>query len=144
MNFRGEQKREELTLNITPLIDVVFLLLIFFMLTTTFAKEKTIDINLPKTVDAATEPDQRSIELSIDAAGQYYLNQQRLAGNDRQSLTRALAASAAATQKPIASIPVRLLGDAKTPHQNVVTALDVMGKLGFTKVQISTDNRVSS
>ena len=138
MNFRGNRRREELSLNITPLIDVVFLLLIFFMLTTTFAKEKEISINLPRSVDAVISPEQYILELSIDAQGEFYLNNRHLVNRQRQTLIQALSKALVSANKPAADISLRLIADGKTPHQSVVTALDAVGKLGFTKVQIAT------
>ena len=88
MNFRHRKKRN-LEISITPMIDVVFLLLIFFMVTTTFNKNTALQITLPESGSKELVP-RKLLVLSIDSTSQYYLNEQPLADNKLSTLTRSL------------------------------------------------------
>ena len=129
---------EELELNLTPLIDVVFLLLIFFMVSTTFQKESEISLQLPKATDAdITSPDER-IEVVINAAGRYFIEDQELVKSDVASLQNALFKISNGNR----DIPITIRADAQVPHQAVVTAMDAAGQLGMLKITIATSRRV--
>ena len=133
MRFR-RRPREELELNLTPLIDVVFLLLIFFMVSTTFQKESEISLQLPR---ASTEPPEdvpERLEVVIDAAGAFYVNDQELLKADVESLQTALYELAGGDR----SLPVTIRADAQTPHQAVVTAMDAAARLGMLRMSIAT------
>ena len=129
---------EELELNLTPLIDVVFLLLIFFMVSTTFQKESEISLQLPKATDAdITSPDER-IEVVINAAGRYFIEDQELVKSDVASLQNALFKVSNGNR----DIPITIRADAQVPHQAVVTAMDAAGQLGMLKITIATSRSV--
>lgn len=133
MNFRGKQ-RDDLDLNLTPLIDVVFLLLIFFMVSTTFQKESEITVNLPK---ASTEPvaqPAEHLEIVINAAGRFFINDQELVKSDSVSVQTALAKLAQGKR----DIPITIRADAQTPHQVFVTAMDAAAQLGMLHISIAT------
>ena len=89
MKFKREP-REELELNLTPLIDVVFLLLIFFMVSTTFQKESEISLQLPRASDTEVQAPKERIEVLINASGRYFINDQELVKADVASLQNAL------------------------------------------------------
>lgn len=133
MKFK-RQPREELELNLTPLIDVVFLLLIFFMVSTTFQKESEISLQLPKASDSATDTNTDSIEVVINATGRYYVNDQELVKSDAESLQAALYSLIDGNR----DIPLTIRADAQTPHQAVVTAMDAAGQLGMLRMSIAT------
>ena len=133
MKFR-RQHREELELNLTPLIDVVFLLLIFFMVSTTFQRESEISLQLPKASDASSETNVDTIEVVINAAGRFYVNDQELVKSDSQSLQAALYKLIDGNR----DIPLTIRADAQTPHQSVVTAMDAAGQLGMLRMSIAT------
>lgn len=133
MKFR-RKPREELELNLTPLIDVVFLLLIFFMVSTTFQKESEISLQLPKASDTAEETKTESIEVVINAAGRFYLNDQELVKSDAESVQAALHKLTDGNR----DIPLTIRADAQTPHQAVVTAMDAAGQLGMLRMSIAT------
>jgi len=133
VKFR-RQPREELELNLTPLIDVVFLLLIFFMVSTTFQKESQISLQLPKASESAAETVTDSIEVVINAGGRYYVNDQELVKSDAESLQAALYSLIDGNR----DIPLIIRADAKTPHQSVVTAMDAAGQLGMLRMSIAT------
>ena len=133
MKFQ-RKTREDIDLNLTPLIDVVFLLLIFFMVSTTFQKESEISVQLPKATQDPVDTPPDNIEIVINAAGRYYLNDQELVKSDAVSLQAALAALAQGQR----DIPLTIRADAKTPHQHVVTAMDAAAQLGMLKMSIAT------
>jgi len=133
MKFKREA-REELELNLTPLIDVVFLLLIFFMVSTTFQKESEISLQLPRASDTETQSPQDRIEIIINAAGRYYINDQELVKSDVASLQNALYKVSGGQR----DIPLTIRADAQAPHQAVVTAMDAAGQLGMLKMSIAT------
>jgi len=129
------QQREELELNLTPLIDVVFLLLIFFMVSTTFQKESQISLQLPKASETASDTATTdNIEVVINAAGRFYVNDQELVKSDAQSLQTALFKLIDGNR----DIPLTIRADAQTPHQAVVMAMDAAGQLGMLRMSIAT------
>ncbi len=133
MKFKREP-REELELNLTPLIDVVFLLLIFFMVSTTFQKESEISLQLPRSSDSETDPTQERIEVVINAAGRYFINDQELVNSDVATVQNALYKISGGRR----DIPLTIRADAQAPHQSVVTAMDAAGQLGMLKMSIAT------
>jgi len=128
------QQREELELNLTPLIDVVFLLLIFFMVSTTFQKESEISLQLPKASEVSEETPTESIEVVINAAGRFYVNDQELVKSDAESVQVALHKLTEGNR----DIPLTIRADAQSPHQAVVTAMDAAGQLGMLRMSIAT------
>jgi biopolymer transport protein ExbD len=128
--------KEEPTVDLTSLIDVVFLLLIFFMVSTTFEHQAVLKVDLPEAsaVDSPTEQAER-LELVIDNTGLMFLNDQQLIDSDARTL-RAAFEQAAGDQR---DLPLILRADRETPHHFVVTAMDVAGQLGFRNLSIATD-----
>jgi biopolymer transport protein ExbD len=130
------QRSQEVGVDLTPLIDVVFLLLIFFMVSTTFTRESHLQVELPQaSADARAESDVREIDVVINAQGQYILNERTLVNNRRETLERAVSELAAGD----VSLPYVITADASTPHEFVVRAMDVAGRLGFAKLSITTE-----
>ncbi|MDI3326093.1 biopolymer transporter ExbD [Pontibacterium granulatum] len=125
---------EEVSVNLTPLIDVVFLLLIFFMVSTTFTKETQLEIDLPGANAGAQEKPVAHIEIQISAEGVYHLNGEPIADSSDMGLRAALEA----VEEPAGDTPLVIAADAATPHQAVVTAMDVAGQLGYTRLSITT------
>ncbi len=133
MNFtRAEEDR--LDVNITPLIDVVFLLLIFFMVTTTFNQQAELRVDLPEASSEEQALEVIPIEITIDPAGTYYVNGQSLAKSDAVTLLQSLRKIVADDKEK--SVIIR--ADAATPHQAVVTAMDTVAKAGVSKLSIAT------
>lgn len=133
MKFR-RKIREEPSVNITPLIDVVFLLLIFFMVTTTFNRETRLLVNLPEADAVPSEnlPDQ--IEIIVSQSGTYSINGRVLINTDLATFMQGLE-QVSATDR---SMPILLIADAEATHQSVVTAMDGIGKMGFSRLSIAT------
>lgn len=133
MNFQ-KHYREELELNLTPLIDVVFLLLIFFMVSTTFQKESELTIQLPKATQTPADAPAESLEIVINAAGRFFVNDQELVQSD----VRALQAALIKLSKGRRDIPLTIRADAQTPHQAFVIAMDAAAQLGMLRLSIAT------
>lgn len=133
MNFR-RQRVEEVSVNLTPLIDVVFLLLIFFMVSTTFTRETQLSIDLPEATGKARETVSNEIELLIDESGQIRVNGQSLV-DDRM---RTLQAAIYKISTGDTTLPMLITADAQTPHHAVVRAMDAAGQMGFVHLSITT------
>jgi len=133
VKFR-RQSNQEVSVNLTPLIDVVFLLLIFFMVSTTFTKKTELQIDLPEADGEQAEQQVDQVEVEINAEGEYSVNDQRLNSNNREALLERIRQVAGDDT----SIPFVITADAKTDHELVVRAMDVAGTLGFSALSIST------
>lgn len=133
MNFK-RQAREELNLNLTPLIDIVFLLLIFFMVSTTFTKENHLAVNLPEASGEVADAPKKLVEVVVDRDGQYSVNGQRLVNDRLVTLKQAIEKVSEGDR----TLQFVITADAKTPHQSVVQAMDAAGQLGFAKLSITS------
>jgi len=127
-------RRDDIELNLTPLIDVVFLLLIFFMVSTTFEKQAKLKLQLPSASVEAKVADQKTVVIGIDAKGHFFINDRQLVNTSLDTLKIALKK----VTNGQTDIPVTLRADAKTPHQSVVTAMDAASQLGLVKLSIAT------
>ncbi len=134
MNLRP-QRREDPEVNLTPLIDVVFLLLIFFMVSTTFQREAQLQVQLPEASNAPVEQPDEVLEITIDAEGRYFINEQQVVNASPQALRRAIRQTLGEGRK---DMPVVIRADGRTPHQAVVTAMDVAARLGLLHVSLAT------
>ena len=135
MKFR-RRRHEQVEINLAPLIDVVFILLLFFVVSTTFTRETRMQVDLPEAA-SGTPPEQselKQLEVVIAAGGGFSLNGQALIKNDLDSLMAALQKESGGDN----SLPLTISADAKTRHQSVVTAMDAAGKLGFAHLRITT------
>ncbi len=127
--------REEPVVNLTSLIDVVLLLLIFFMVSTSFVKDARINLSLPEaSVEANAAPAADKLEILITADGKYWVNGRELINAQRETLRAAVMEISAGDT----DIPLTVSADADARHQQFVTALDIAGKLGFKSVSIAT------
>ncbi len=127
--------REPVDINLAPLIDVVFILLLFFVVTTTFTRETQLKVDLPEAV-SGTPPEvaKTPLEILVGVDGSFALNGKSLSKNDLASLMEALRLESGGDK----SLPVMLSADGKAPHQAVVTAMDAASKLGFAHLRITT------
>ncbi len=134
LNLRPRTQPE---VNLTSLIDVVLLLLIFFMVSTSFVKQSQIAIRLPEADSTAVveEPPQK-IDIMITAGGTYLINNRELINNRPETIRNALRKVSAGNTE----LPMTISADANAKHQHVVTAMDVAGRLGFTQISIATVN----
>jgi biopolymer transport protein ExbD len=129
--------RTEPEVNLTSLIDVVLLLLIFFMVSTSFVKESQITIQLPDAdVQAPVQEMPEQIEIMITEQGTYLVNGRELVNNRPETIRNALQK----VSNGDTTLPLTISADANARHQHVVTAMDVAGRLGFTRISIATLN----
>jgi len=132
MKFR-QARRELPALNLTPLIDIVFLLLIFFMVTTTFSRETRLLVSLPE-ASGSPESSIESIEVLVDREGGYAINGRRLINSEVESLVRGLELESGGDVSRL----VVLVADAEVRHQAVVSAMEAIGRAGFVGLSIAT------
>lgn len=127
--------------NLTSLIDVVLLLLIFFMVSTSFVKQSQIAISLPQADSAAiVEEIPEQIEIMITETGTFLVNGRELINSRVETIRNALQKVSGGNN----SLPLTISADANARHQDVVTAMDVAGRLGFTQMSIATINDPAS
>ena len=136
MNLRRQLSNEP-EVNLTSLIDVVLLLLVFFMVSTSFVRQAQLKVRLPE-ASSVVEPAQMMplLEVIITADGDFWVNDRQLINNDPKTLRIALADVAGEDR----DLPVTIRADARSTHQDVVTAMDVVARLGFSQVNIATSN----
>ena len=133
MKFRRQSRNND-EVNLTPLIDVVFLLLIFFMVSTSFTRETHLKVDLPQANGEPSSDLPEQIEILIAVDGAYAINGRSLVNNKAETLKINLDELAKGNTK----IPLIITADAKTSHQFVVRAMDVAGQLGFVNLRMTT------
>lgn len=133
MKFR-RQHRDELAINLTPLIDVVFLLLIFFMVSTSFTRETQLAIDLPEAQGQVKETVEEQIEILVDESGNYRVNGEALVDKRMRTLQAAIYKISAGDT----TMPMTISADAQAAHQDVVQAMDAAGQMGFVHLSITT------
>jgi biopolymer transport protein ExbD len=132
LNLRPRAQPE---VNLTSLIDVVFLLLIFFMVSTSFSKQSQIEISLPEAASNSVVTEQANqIDIMITSTGVYLINGRELINNRAETIRNALQKVSGGDN----DMPLTISADADAKHQHVVTAMDVAGRLGFTQISIAT------
>jgi biopolymer transport protein ExbD len=133
LKFR-RQHRDELAVDLTPLIDVVFLLLIFFMVSTTFSRETQLSIDLPEAQGQPKETNDAQIEILVDQSGGYRVNGEALVDSQMRTLQAAIYKISAGDT----TMPMTITADAQAAHQDVVKAMDAAGQMGFVHLSITT------
>ncbi|NIV18811.1 MAG: biopolymer transporter ExbD [Woeseiaceae bacterium] len=123
--------------NLTSLIDVVLLLLIFFMVSTSFVRQSQISISLPQAESAAIiEEVPEQIDIMITETGTFLINGRELINTRPETLRNALQKVSGGNNQ----LPLTISADANARHQHVVTAMDIAGRLGFVQISIATVN----
>jgi biopolymer transport protein ExbD len=132
MRFKRRQHSTQLRVNLTPLIDTVFLLLIFFMMTTTFNRESQLNINLPEAKGEQQQLQQEMIRIIIDEQGEYAINdlEHSLINSQLDTLKRALEEAAGDQKNP----PLLISADENAPHYAVMKAMEAARDLGFVRL----------
>lgn len=134
MRFR-RPSQDPLEINLTPLIDCLLFLLIFFMLSTSFSKASKIKLTLPEAKGETQAPVQvQTVEVSVSRVGDYAVNGETLANRASVTLRSAIEKVAAGKR----DLNFVISADGNTPHQSVVTVMDVAGQMGFANLSIST------
>jgi biopolymer transport protein ExbD len=135
MRFSDQSSLDEPEINVISLIDVILVLLIFFMATATFEQQSRIKLNLPQASDKVSERDQgKSLVLQISADGRYFVGNSEVVNSGLDTLKTAILQSASEDKKQ----RVIIRADARTPHQSVVLAMDAVAQLGFVNLSIAT------
>jgi len=133
MKFK-RRTQDEPSINLTPLIDVVFLLLIFFMVTTTFTRETLLQVNLPEAAAEILSTQSERLEIVVSRDGSFALNGQTLVNGRVETLLRGLELESDGNL----DLPVIIVADSQASHQSVVTAMDAIGQAGFARLSIAT------
>lgn len=133
MNFRSKS-RDEVDLDMTPLIDVVFLLLIFFMVSTTFEHNSEINITLPSSSKDVTEKKSDAVNISLDAEGNVYINGEIIRNDQLETIKIALSDALVGLKEP----PIIINADSNATHQSVVKIMDVASQLGLFNITFAT------
>ena len=134
MNFRGGRGHDEPEINLIPLIDVLLVIIIFLMLTTTYAKFSGLEINLP-TADAAKQAEQpNEVNVAVTANGQVQVNKTVLASADVRTISEALVRAAGGNKDPV----IVINADAKATYQSVVDVMQAAQVAGFPHISFAT------
>lgn len=134
MRFDTSSSEDDVEINLTALIDVVFTLIIFFVVTTSFNNRSALKITLPSSEASQSSPQTKPLLILIDKAGNYYVGESALVRNDLSSLKEAIGQQAGTDKERT----IVIQADAKTSHQSVITAMDAIGQLGFSRLSIAT------
>jgi biopolymer transport protein ExbD len=134
MRIRDDRAGDEPEINLVPLIDVILVLIIFFVITTTFDARSTLQLQLPKAAADTTTTEAAVLSVLINADGRYFVGDREVLRTDLDALKQVLLEEGGEDR----ARPVLLRADARTPHQAVVTALDALGQLGFRRISIAT------
>lgn len=134
MRIRDDRAGDEPEINLVPLIDVILVLIIFFVITTTFDARSTLQLQLPNASADTATTEAAVLSLLINAEGRYFVGDREVLRTDLDALKQVLLEEGGEDR----ARPVLLRADARTPHQAVVTALDALGQLGFRRISIAT------
>ena len=134
MKLRQTSSEDEPAVNLTPLIDVVFILLIFFMVSTTFQRESEIKIELPEASSEPVEEKEEALEILIDIEGHYFIDEQQVVNTELETLKTAIKKFLGEqTERPVV-----IRADRNTPYEAVVRAMDATAQLGLVKMSLAT------
>ena len=130
----GARRDDDFEINVSPLIDVMLTLLMFFVLTATFDQTARLKVALPQASEAAEAEPETGLTIQVDSDGRYFIDNNEVLNPSVDTLKDALGQIAGDDR----SRPVMIRADAQTPHQAVVTAMDALGQVGFTRLSIAT------
>ncbi|HKT71955.1 MAG TPA: biopolymer transporter ExbD [Steroidobacteraceae bacterium] len=134
MNLKP-RRHEEPEINIVSLIDVVLLLVVFFMLSSRFTDEGRLRVHLPQASAVPTQkPAGEPLVVTVTQQGTYRVNERELINSSPQTLRAALLKESGTNR----NVPVTLRADGRATHQSVITAMDVLGRLGFGEINVAT------
>jgi len=139
MNLRP-RNNDNVELDITPLIDVVFLLLIFFMISTTFKHQSEIKLNLPEATTSVPANDKGTIKVAIDDKGRYFVNDIPLVNSQAKTIEKAIQEAAGDNKEPM----IVIKADKQTRHQSVMAVLDAARRLKYMKIGFETKRKKTS
>ncbi|PXX48002.1 MULTISPECIES: ExbD/TolR family protein [Aquitalea] len=136
MNFRRGRHREEPEINFIPMIDLLLVILIFLMVTTTYSKFAELKINLPSAQAETSQPAAAEITVAVAASGEMEVAGHKLAAADKSALQAQLRDAAAGKKDPV----VIINADAKATHQSVVSVMEAARAVGLTQLTFATQN----
>jgi biopolymer transport protein ExbD len=134
MRIGNDRRQDDFEINVISLIDVLLTLLMFFVLTTTFVQHSRMQVTLPKASTQDRDMQAPALTVMVDRDGRFYVGSDEVLGEGVEPLKQAIARVAGDDRER----QVTIRADAMTPHQNVVTAMDALGQLGFTRLSIAT------
>jgi biopolymer transport protein ExbD len=137
MNFRLGRRREEPEINLIPMIDVLLVILIFMMVTTSYAKFSELQINLPEAGGEASKAQLKSINVAVDASEHYAINNQGLPYTGVDALSAALKNAAGDQTDPT----IVINADAKAPHQSVINVMEAARRAGYGRITFTTQSQ---
>ncbi|ADL54702.1 ExbD/TolR family protein [Gallionella capsiferriformans] len=139
MNFQRGRTREEPEINLIPMIDVLLVILIFLMVTTSYAKYSELQINLPQAGGSAEAQTAQPVNVAIDASAHYAINNATLKFTDISALAAALKTAAGSQTDPV----IVINADAKTPHQAVINVMEAARQAGYGRITFATQNEAN-
>lgn len=134
MRISNDRRGDDFEINVIPLIDVLLTLLMFFVLTSTFVQHSRMQVTLPKASTQDRDMNAPALTIMIDRDGHFYVGSDEVLGEGIEPLKQTIARNAGTDRDR----QVTIRADAMTPNQDVVTAMDALGQLGFTKLSIAT------
>lgn len=134
MNFQRGQRRDEPEINLIPLIDVLLVILIFLMVTTTYARFSELQINLPQAAGEPAREKPAQINVAVDAAGNYQINETSVSFSNVANLSDALKKAAGGAADPV----IIINADAKATHQSVINVMEAARQAGLTRITFAT------
>jgi biopolymer transport protein ExbD len=134
MRIGNDRRQDDFEINVIPLIDVLLTLLMFFVLTSTFIQHSRLQVTLPQASTQDRDMNAPTLTIMIDRDGRFYVGSDEVLGEGIEPLKQTIARNAGADRER----QVTIRADAMTPHQDVVTAMDALGQLGFTRLSIAT------
>ena len=137
MNFRRGHNREEPEINLIPMIDVLLVILIFMMVTTSYAKFSELNINLPLAGGEAAAESAKPISVGVDASEHYAINNQGIPYTGVEALSASLKNAAGEQADPT----IVISADAKTPHQSVINVMEAARLAGYGHITFTTQNQ---
>ena len=134
MNFQRGRHTEELEINLVPLIDVLLVIIIFLIVSATFARTNELKINLPTAQANTTQEKPLVVTVEVDASGRYMVNSVEVANGDVASIANALTKAAAGGKEPT----IVINADAKSTHQSVINVMEASRQANFTHITFAT------
>jgi biopolymer transport protein ExbD len=134
MRIGNDRRGDDFEINVIPLIDVLLTLLMFFVLTSTFIQHSRLQVTLPKASTQDRDMNAAALTVMVDRDGRFFVGSDEVMGEDIEALKQTIARNAGDDRER----QVTIRADANTPHQDVVTAMDALGQLGFTRLSIAT------
>jgi len=137
MNFQRRRSRDEPEINLIPMIDVLLVILIFLMVTTSYAKYSELQINLPQASGEAVAAQAKPINVSVDASEHYAINNRGVIYTGIESLVASLRSAAGNQSDPT----IIINADAKAPHQSVINVMEAARRAGYSRITFTTQSQ---